>query len=232
MQKSDLIPDAPLVTVNRAVDISDRGFVVDFAAFADGPSIISRVLDIERYLKPPIQLWCPRSATFHDNGVMNWLDMVSQWEPYLPASVGIRTTPFGIVHTPGKTSRYVFCLLATLERVLMFRPEVVRILCADMMGSWAPGLTEEECEMHQSKLEEVKRRIGEAQKRLTESKGKDKASEVVRDNLNVELQKLLKDGDPHKFERWKHERLHLQELEKRANIAGTKFEWKIPAVTA
>ena len=233
LRQHDLIPDAPVVTVNRAVDIVDRGIGVDFAMFADPPQGLSKVLDLEKYLRPPIQVWCPRPCILHHNGVMQILDNVTQWEPFLPASVGIRTTPFGqVVAADGKTHRFIFALLGALERVLMFRPERVRILCADMMGSWAPGMTEEECEMQQSQLEQARREVATAQKRVNETKGRDRAAEVQRDVAQDKVNELMKLGDPLRFKRWEHERFQLKELEKRALEKGCRFEWVTPKEVA
>lgn len=229
IEPSDLIPDQPVVSINRSIKIIDRGINVDFACFADPPSAIVGVFGLEKYLVPPIQVWCPRSALYMDCGLQIWHDMVTLWEPFLPASVGIRTTPFGTVTAAdGKTKRYLFCLLAALERVMMFRPKKVRILCADMMGSWAPGLTEEECEMHQSLLEQARRDLSRAQKRVNETKGQNPAFVAQRDLAQRDVEELQKRGDPGIFKRWEHERLQIREIEKRANATGCEFEFVTP----
>lgn len=228
IQQSDLIPDSPVVSINRSIDIIDRGINVDFACFADPPNAIVKMLGLEKYLVPPIQVWCPRPAVYVDKGMMQIHDMVTLWEPFLPASVGIRTTPFGTVQADGGIRRYLFCLLAALERVLMFRPERVRILCADMMGSWAPGLTEEECEVHQSQLEQARRELGRAQKKVVETKGQNQNFVMQRDLAQENVNELQKKGDPGIFKRWEHERTQLKELEKRAEAVGAKFEWVTP----
>jgi hypothetical protein len=229
LTKGDLLPDAPVVTVNRSIDIVDKGINVDFACFADPPNAIVKQLGLDRYLVPPIQVWCPRPAIYPHNGMPAIHDMVSLWEPFLPASVGIRTVPFGTVTTSdGQTKRYMFCLLAAIERVMMFRPERVRILCADMMGSWAPGMSEEECEMHQSQLEQCKRDLSRAQKRVNDTKGEDIRYVVERDTIQKSLDELLKLGNPHVFKRWAHERHQLKELEKRAKEVGATFEYVTP----
>lgn len=228
LRQSDLIPDAPVVTINRAIDVVDRGITVDFACFADPPNAIYKQMGLEKYLVPPIQVWCPRPAVYVDKGAFQIHDMVSLWEPFLGASVGIRTTPFGTVDAAGGIKRYLFCTLAALERVMMFRPERVRILCADMMGSWAPGLTEEECEMHQSQLEQAKRELSRAQKRVNDTKGKDQNAVMARDRAAAGVEELKKVGDPGIFKRWEHERTQLKELEKRANAVGAVFEFVTP----
>jgi hypothetical protein len=229
IQQADLLPDSPVVTVNRAVDIIDRGIVVDFAAFADPPNAIVKLLGLEKYLRPPIQVWCPRPAFFPDKGVMKIFDMVTLWEPFLPASVGLRTMPFGTLDQADKSvSRYTFATWAAIARVLMFKPERVRILCADMMGSWAPGLTEAECEMQQSLLEQARRELGSAQRQVVATKGENPGFVRMRDNAQAEVDSLLKRGDPVIFKRWEHERHQLKELEKRAATQGTTFEFVTP----
>lgn len=228
LTQGDLIPECPVVTVNRAIDIIDRGIVVDFCMFADSPVHLMKHHDLAKYLVPPIQVWCPRSAVIPDAGVIQLLDMVPLWEPYLPASVGIRTTPFGVVQGLDGVKRYMFGLLAALERILMFRPKKVRVLCADMMGPWAPGMTEADCEMQQSKLEQHRRALGAVQRRINESKGKDQTALIMRGSLQGEINELLKTGDPIKFKRWAHEREQLKALQARAAEVGTEFEYKTP----
>lgn len=228
LKKEDLIPDQPVVTVNRAIDVVDNGIPVDFAMFADGPSAIVNQLGLQKYLVPPIQLWVPRSAIFADNGVVNHLDLVSQWETYLPMSVGIRVTQFGLVGGLDGRMRHQFGVLAALERMLLFKPERIRVLCADMMGSWVPGKTEEECEEIQSMLEQHKRNLSTAQKRLNESKGQDRVAMVMRDNLQIEIDKILKSGDSVKFKRWEHERHALKVFSEKAKGLGCDVEFRQP----
>jgi hypothetical protein len=149
LTEADLIPDSPVVSINRAIDVMERGIRVDFAAFADPPTHLIGAFKLDKYLVPPIQVWVPRAGFYQHNGKLQLHDVVTLWEPHLGASVGIRTMPFGTVPGKGGVQRFLFCLLAALERVMMFRPETVRILCADMMGTWDAGKTEAECEKQQ-----------------------------------------------------------------------------------
>lgn len=228
LTKEDLIPDQPVVSVNRSIDVIDNGITVDFAMFADGPSAIIHQLGLGKYLVPPIQLWVPRSSIFNDNGVLNHLDLASLWEPFLPMSVGVRVTPFGLVGGVDGKLRHQFGVLAACERMLLFKPERIRILCADMMGTWVPGKTEEECEEIQSMLEQHKRNLAAAQVRLNESRGKDKVAEVMRDNLQAEVDKILKSGDMGKFKRWEHERNALKVFAEKAKAQGCEVEFRQP----
>lgn len=229
LTNEDLIPESPVVTVNRAIDIMDRGIQVDFAMFADGPTAMVGQLGLQKYLNPPLQVWVPRSALYHENGVMNHLDMVSQWEPYLPMSVGVRVTPFGFVGGLDGKLRHQFAVLAALERMMMFKPSKIRILCADMLGTWVPGKTEEECEVIQSQLEQFRRNLGDAQKRVNDSKGKDMTAVIMRDDLQKTVAAIEATGDVHRFKRWEHERHALREFRKRATEKGCEVEMVTPA---
>jgi hypothetical protein len=226
----DLIQNCPVVTVNRSIDVIDRGIVVDFAMFCDPPNRVVPDLDVAKYLIPPIQVWCPQPVVMPQNGVMQLFDMVSLWEPYLPASVGIRTTPFGLVDGDDGVKRHQFSLLGALERVLMFRPERVRLISADMMGSWAPGMTETECEEHQSLLSQAQRELSRAQKAVNESRGKDVRATTMRDHSAAMVNEIKKRGDPGIFKRWAYERVQLKKLEQRANGVGCVFEYHTPEV--
>lgn len=229
---ADLIPDSPVVTVNRAIDVIDKGIHVDFACFADPPKHIFKLMGLDRYLQPPIQVWCPRPAMYIHNNVPTFHDMVSFWEPFLPASVGIRTTPYGTVpNEDGQGSRYVFCLLAALLRVMLFRPQRVRVLCADMMGSWAAGKTEEECERLQSDLEQARRELGRLQQKINATKGQAPVYIFERDQLRQNIQELEKAAPKEGFKRWAHERYQLKVYEKKAQGMGTKVEWVTPKGT-
>lgn len=228
LAKADLIQDSPVVTINRSIDIVERGITVDFAMFADGPAAIVNELHLDRYIQPPMQIWVPRSAIFPENGVLNHIDMASLWEPYLPMSVGIRLTPFGFVGGVDGKLRHQFAVLAALQRMMMFKPKEIRVLCCDMIGTWVPGKTEEECEMLQSLLEQNKRHLGIAQKRVNESRGADKTATVVRDNLQKAVDDIEKSGDWGIFRRWEHERAALKEFVKKAEDVGTRVEFKSP----
>jgi hypothetical protein len=229
LTQADLIPDQPVVTVNRAIDVVEKGITVDFAMFADGPSSICQELGLGKYLIPPMQIWVPRPAIFPDHGVLNLLDLVSLWEPFLPMSVGIRTTPFGLVGGLDGKMRHQFGVLAALQRMLLFKPAKIRILCADMMGSWVPGKSEQECEEIQSMLEQHKRNLSSAQKRLNESRGRDKTAEIMRDSLQTEINKIQAQGDIGKFKRWEHERNALKVFVETAAKQGCEVEFKTPA---
>jgi hypothetical protein len=59
LELAHLLPFRPVVTVNRAISVIDRGIKVNFAAFADAPSGCWIPLNLERYLHmdPSIQIW-------------------------------------------------------------------------------------------------------------------------------------------------------------------------------
>jgi hypothetical protein len=142
--------DGPVVTVNRAIDVVARGIRVDFAAIADGPS--------EKYWRPGCQLWVtlrPVQQNVRPEGMdtnvqipgppIAWL-----WDQALPASIGFRFMPTGTVRDfeDATRHRHAFSALCALKRIWQFKPRRVRILCADMTGSWIAGMTEAECHAH------------------------------------------------------------------------------------
>src|SRR6185295_8797808 len=62
LRKGHLL-EGPVVTVNRAIDIVERGIDVDFAAFSDGPGLAWRGLDLERHWRPGMILWVSAGVT-------------------------------------------------------------------------------------------------------------------------------------------------------------------------
>lgn len=202
LQRFHLIPDSPVVTVNRAIDIADRGLPVHFAAFADGPRAVWEPLGLEKYVlaNPTIQLWVSLRQLTHPikvnrpvrykKGVpppaflktaakmlpevaaaslarlaQKYLTepaedftvegpgphVLQLWDRILPASVGVRVLPHGNVQDVNRSDvwRHAFTTLCALERIWMFNPKRVRILCCDMAGTWIPGKTEEDCVNHE-----------------------------------------------------------------------------------
>lgn len=158
--------DGPVVTVNRAVSISERGFRIDFAAFSDGPKGCWEPLGLEKHLKPGMQIWAsmrptnriiPKAeiSTPMSNDLVlpgggppiAWL-----WDRALPAYVGIRFIPTGSVGDPESAGKHrlAFTTLCVLKRVWEFSPKRVKVLCCDMSGSWIEGLTEQECREKES----------------------------------------------------------------------------------
>ena len=206
LTKAHLIPDSPVVTVNRAIDILDLGLQVHFAAFADGPAAVWEPLDLKRHViaNPTVQLWVAlRNVT--QRGKVNPTDefeidmpgppLLAIWDRILPASVGVRVLPHGNIEDVHKRGmwRHAFTTICALERIYMFSPKKIRILCADMAGPWIPGKTEEECEEHE-KMKYVN--------------GKTKAV----------------------LDRWAHERTALERSIKAAKekMEGLEVEWVTP----
>ena len=171
LRREHLIEGAPVVTINRAIDISERDLPVDFAAFADGPTGCWIPLNIERYWKPGIQLWVtlkPMPVTVrppgHDKDVtVPGPPTAYAWDQALPISCGLRFIPYGMQEKwdKPKEHRAAFTLLCVLKRVAQFSPKRVRLLCADMAGSYIPGMTEEECLAHDMKRQDLNRWVHE-----------------------------------------------------------------------
>jgi hypothetical protein len=156
--------DGPIVTVNRAIDIVERGLHVDFAAFADGPGGENvpggcwTSCNLERFWSPGMQLWVTlrpvemkaRAKDSTEDMVVPGPPMALMWDMKLPASIGLRFMPIGNVQDSEnpKVYRHAFTTLCALMRIRQFKPKRVRILCADMAGAWHPGMSEEECHKH------------------------------------------------------------------------------------
>lgn len=246
LTKEHLIEGAPVVTVNRAIDIVARGLPVHFAAFADGPKAIWEPLGLEKFVmeNPHIQLWVSlrqvsqkmkvdrpakmRKGVPNPNFLrtavrvlpkpaMDTLAALAQkylmepadsfeidapgphvlqlWDAVLPASVGVRVLPHGYVQDVDRptATRHAFTTICALQRIFMFRPRKVRILCADMAGSWIPGETEEQC------MERERMKVADGK------------SQAV---LN----------------RWKHERVSMERAIEmyRKNVGPVEVEWVNP----
>lgn len=216
IRNEHLIEGAPVVTVNRAIDVMDRGIKVHFAAFADGPVGYWKPLGLERYVMqdPTIQLWVPLRQTKRIMKVRDvpgidksadkaFLDqtvdvpgpsIMHLWDKVLPACIGARELPWGNVPdaTNPSVQRMAFTTLSALERIIMFRPKMVRIISADMLGSYVDGWTEEDCKRH-------------------------------------EWRKVADGKSPVALDRWKHERTTLLRTIKKAEKAlGVKCEFYTP----
>lgn len=155
LREAHLLPDSPVVTVNRALDIVGQGIKVDFAAFADGPSSVWTSHNLERFWTPETQLWVslrPGSQKVKPEGFDEEVDvpgppLLRIWDRALPASVGLRVLPWGEVQDwkDPEVMRCAFTTLCAFRRILDFNPKEIRILCMDMAGPWVDGWTEEAC---------------------------------------------------------------------------------------
>lgn len=166
LQASDLIPGSPVVTVNRAMQIVERGLPVDFAAFADGPSGAWEKCNLEKLWHPGIVLWVslrPVIQKFVPPGSDKEVEipgppLIKFWDRVLPASTGVRLLPWGDIRdeaTP-EIMRAAFTTFCAFRRILEFKPKKIRILCMDMAGSWVEGMSEAEChaeDMERTKLD-------------------------------------------------------------------------------
>jgi hypothetical protein len=206
LTKEHLLPDAPVVTVNRAIDILDLGLPVHFAAFADGPKAVWEPLDLKRHViaNPTVQLWvslrhvtAKRKLKPTDEFEIDvpGPPLLFIWDQILPASVGVRVLPHGNVedvHRKG-TWRHAFTTICALERIYDFAPKRIRILCADMSGPWIPGKTEKEC-------------------------------------MDVERMKVVEGKSQAVLDRWAHERsaLYFSIEQAKKKIEGLVVEWVTP----
>lgn len=159
--------DGPVVTINRAIDIVTRNLRVDFAAFADGPGQAWIGLDLERFWRPGIVLWVSagytlqtiRSKKTGEVGQVPGPPFAKLWDQALPASIGFRLMPYGILKDDDAESkqRWAFTAFCALHGIARFMPKTIRILSMDMAGSWVEGLSEEECLAHDLKTQNLNR---------------------------------------------------------------------------
>lgn len=230
IEKSDLIEGGAVVTVNRAIDIVDRGITVDFAAFADPPTGCWNQENLERFLKPHTQIWVPMTVATPTN----IRDVQATWEPVLPAWCGIRQMPTGYIQGVTGKNHHIFTLACAIERVFMFRPKQLRILCADMMGPWAKGKSEEECEEMQSENQTLKDMITAITKELDDPpQGMNADQFRMMEHRRLDLQLRLHHLErmpPVPFKRWQHEKQALEKMVERAKSAfGLEVEFKTPS---
>lgn len=151
LRKEHLL-DGPVVTVNRAMDISGR-LPVDFAAWADGPSGCWLPMDMQKFWKPGMLLWVTTRTVAQkvktvkgDEATVPGPPLAKIWDNALPASIGFRFMPWGVIEDDDtKTERAAFTTACALRGILRYKPTHIRILCMDMKGSWVPGMTEETC---------------------------------------------------------------------------------------
>ena len=161
------IPDSPVVTVNRAMLIAQRGLQVDFAAFADGPAGAWELCGLEKAWKPEIVLWVSMRPV-RTKGKLPGSDeeidlpgppLMRIWDRALPCSVGLRVLPYGDIEDeehPGML-RAAFTTFCAFRRILEYKPKKIRVLCMDMDGSWIPGKTAEECHAHDMERNQLDR---------------------------------------------------------------------------
>jgi hypothetical protein len=159
--------DGPVVTVNRAIDIVGRGLPVDFAAFADGPDGCWKICNLVEFWRPGMLLWVTlrpvdqkvRPQGMTEDVVIPGPPIAYLWDKELPAQAGLRFMPTGSIRdfeNPGKY-RHAFSTMCALKGIWSYKPKKVRILCADMKGSWIAGMTEDECYANDKKLIDIDR---------------------------------------------------------------------------
>lgn len=230
LRQSDLIEGGAVVTINRAIDIVSHGITVDFAAFADPPTGCWNQEGLEKYLKPHTQIWVP--MTFATPQMVR--DVQAMWEPVLPAWCGIRQMPTGYINGVTGRQHNIFTLASAIERVFMFKPKQVRILCADMTGTWAKGLSEEQCEFMQSEAETLKVQIASITKELESPPPGMNADQFrMLEHRRLDLQLRVHHLDqmpPVPFRRWEHEKNALEKMMEKAKAEfGVEVELVTPA---
>lgn len=143
---SDLLK-GPVVAINRAISIRNRVPIHIWAVW-DHPQ---RLFDLgyDEYIHPPLQIWLGpnRFQEFY----LAALEKVTEpeWEKHLHPEIGLRCMPMGAreVEVEGgkKGLKSVFTAVYAIEKMVSMGARKIRVLGADMEGSWVPGKTEEEC---------------------------------------------------------------------------------------
>lgn len=147
--------DGAVVSVNRAIQVAERGIDVDYAAFSDRPELIWGPENLSRFWKPPMVLWVSGGCEMQkvkskagDEVMVPGLPLAKRWDLVLDSCIGFRVMPHGEVpdtEVEGKR-RVAFTTLCALKKILHYRPKAIRILCMDLAGSWIEGVTAETCE--------------------------------------------------------------------------------------
>ncbi len=158
LRPEHLLP-GPVVTVNRAIDVIDRGIGVDIAALADGPQNFD-TFGLRQRWHPTMILWVQMqpsilTATDTEGKKVRTAGppMGFLWDAKLPASVGMRFMPSDdlLDLRTQKKIRCAFTTYCAFLGILRYAPRTVRILSMDMAGSWHPGMSEEECKASDEK---------------------------------------------------------------------------------
>ena len=143
---SDLLK-GPVIAINRALSIRNR-VPIDIWAVWDHPERLY-ALGYDKYVYPPLTIWMGPNR-FQELYLAN-MGKVEEpaWETNLHPRIGIRPMPFGwrkSVDEKGKARvKVVFSLIFAIEKAVSLGGQKIRILGADMEGSWRDPLTEEEC---------------------------------------------------------------------------------------
>jgi hypothetical protein len=143
LTEDDFIPGAPVIAINRAIDIRDR-LPVDIWAFWDDPNRLGQ-LGYGKYAHHPLTIWL---------GANRFLEFFlagcgrirrPEWERDLDPRVGFRAMDRGLLHDKIKNGpRAGFTLIYVAEKCFALGAKKLRVLSCDMTGGWYPhaGLDE------------------------------------------------------------------------------------------
>jgi hypothetical protein len=152
--RAEHLLEGATVSVNRALDVVEQGITVDHAAFADGPELLWKNLDLQRFWRPGMILWINSGCVSMnvttktgDKAVVPGAPYAKVWDTVLDSCIGFRLMPTGSVpDTENPTvTRGAFTTLCAFKCILRYQPKRVRILSMDLAGSWVDGLSEETC---------------------------------------------------------------------------------------
>lgn len=151
VRPEDLLAEGMTVAVNRAISMRNR-IPIDIWAVWDDPT---RLFDLgyQKYVYAPLTIWLgPNRFQEFYLAAMGLVDPPA-WEQDLDPLIGLRCMPWGVhlkdghdlAGTPCKVAKLVCTLIYAIEKAVELGARHIRIFGADMVGSWSPGKTEEEC---------------------------------------------------------------------------------------
>lgn len=185
------LQDGPVVSVNRAIDVTEQGVRVDFAAISDGPEAAWKQCNLARFWRPEMLLWVSSRTLMRrvkPEGLDKWVEVpgppiAKLWNEALPASIGFRLMPSGILlDEDSKKERLAFTTFCAFRGILRYQPRSIRILSMDMKGSWIEGWTEEACHAHEMERHQLDRWRHESrsmEKEINRARGEGVRVEVV-----------------------------------------------------
>lgn len=139
---SDILK-GPVVAINRAISIRHR-VPVNIWAVWDHPDRLFG-LGYDKYIYPPLQVWLGPNR--FQECYLSALGRVEEpeWEGVFDPEIGFRCLPFGFRENLDGKDKTVFTLIYAIEKAVSMGARKIKVLGADMIGSWAPGKSEEEC---------------------------------------------------------------------------------------
>lgn len=139
--------DGPVVAVNRAILLREK-VPIDIWAVWDHPGKLFK-LGYHRYTYPPLVVWLgARRFNEFFMAAIGKTEGWPEWYNLFDYRVGFRCMDMGILSDPVRRGyRAAFTLVYAVEEAVKQGAKKIRILGADMSGTWLKGKTEAECMM-------------------------------------------------------------------------------------